>query len=96
MDLSPVERELLKSVGQLAEQSNNTVISIKRSTDRLALSAHNDMLFLAGCVKSLAECQMRLVDWCKASAAEAAVDGSATKALEQAQQDLLRKLKTLE
>jgi len=39
-------------------------------------------------VKLLAECQMRLVDWCRASAEEAAIDGSATRALAEVQQQL--------
>lgn len=96
MDLTPLERELLKSVNQLTEHSNKTAIAIRHSADRIAMATRRDMEALAECVKSLAECQLRLVDWCRASAAEAAVDGSATRALAQVQQDLQNKLKALD
>ena len=95
MDLTPMERELLKSVNRLAEQSNESAMSIRHSADRIAMATRRDMEDLADCVKLLAECQLRLVDWCRASAAEAAVDGSATRALAEMQQKLQSKLKGL-
>ncbi len=95
MDLTPMERELLKSVEQLIRQSHDSAIAIRHSAESIAVATHHEMEALAGCVKLLAACQLRLVDWCSASAAEAAVDGSATRALAEVQQDLQNKLKAL-
>jgi hypothetical protein len=95
MELTPMERELLKSVSRLIEQSNDSATAIRHSADKIATATRRDVDALAACVSSLAECQMRLVDWCRASAAEAAVDGSATRALAQVQQDLQHRLKAL-
>lgn len=94
-NLTPMERELLKSVNQLIERSDKSAKDIRLSADRISLATHRDMESLGECVKLLAECQMRLVDWCRASAEEAAIDGSATRALAEAQQSLERKISSL-
>lgn len=96
MQMTPMERELLKSVEQLIKQSNDSATAIRQSADRIAMTTRRDMASLGECVKLLAECQLRLVDWCRASAVEAAVDGSATTALAAVQQDLQRQLQALD
>ena len=96
MEMTPMERELLKSVNRLTEQSNESAIAIRHSAERIERATRRDIEALALCVKSLAECQLRLVDWCRASAAEAAADGSATRALVQVQQQLVSRLNALD
>ena len=87
-NLTPMERELLKSVNQLIERSDKSAKDIRLSADRISMATRRDMESLSECVMLLAECQMRLVDWCRASAEEAAIDGSATRALAEVQQSL--------
>lgn len=91
-DLTPMERELLKSVNQLIERSDKSAKDIRLSADRISMVTRRDVEALSECVKLLAECQMRLVDWCRASAEEAAVDGSATRALAEVSQRLNNRL----
>ncbi|MDW3221959.1 MAG: hypothetical protein R8G34_03585 [Paracoccaceae bacterium] len=94
-NLTPMERELLKSVNQLIERSDKSAKDIRLSADRISMATRRDMKSLSECVKLLAECQMRLVDWCRASAEEAAIDGSATRALAEVQQVLKRQINEL-
>lgn len=94
-NLTPMERELLKSVNQLIERSDKSAKDIRLSADRISIATRRDMEALSECVKLLAECQMRLVDWCRASAEEAAVDGSATRALAEVQTRLQRRFEKI-
>ena len=94
-NLTPMERELLKSVNQLIERSDKSAKDIRLSADRISMATRRDMESLSECVKLLAECQMRLVDWCRASAEEATIDGSATRALAEVRQLLEQRLASL-
>lgn len=95
-NLTPMERELLKSVNQLIERSDKSAKDIRLSADRISMATRRDMESLSECVRLLAECQMLLVDWCRASAEEAAIDGSATRALAEAQRGLIQRIGLLQ
>ncbi len=94
-NLTPMERELLKSVNQLIERSDKSAKDIRLSANRISMATRRDMEALSECVKLLAECQLRLVDWCRSSAEEAALDGSATRALAEVQNRLLRRFERM-
>lgn len=93
--MTPMERELLKSVEKLMRQTDESALQLRHSAERIAMATHERVDTLIACMALLAECQLRLVNWCRASAEEAALDGSATKALAEVQQQLQAKLKAL-
>lgn len=93
--MTPMERELLKSVDKLMKQTDESALQLRASAERIAMATHERVDTLTGCMSLLAECQLRLVNWCRASAEEASLDGSATKALAEVQQELQTKLKSL-
>ena len=93
--LTQMERELLKSVDKLMRQTDDSALQLRVSAERIAMATHERADTLIGCMSLLAECQLRLVNWCRASAEEASLDGSATKALAEVQQELQTTLKSL-
>lgn len=93
--MTPMERELLKSVERLSKQSEDSALRFAHSASSFATATRRDMEALMRCMTLLVECQTRLVNWCRASEIEAAVDGSATRALAEVQQQLLAELKAL-